>query len=190
MLDRRQFLTASLGASAALGLAACAPGRSEGTEPAMSTTPRAPASARGAARQLSLRAQATTVDLGGTIAETWAYGPVPGEPLRATAGDLVRVDFVNDLPVATSVHWHGLAIRNDMDGVPNVTTPETPAGGSFPFEFVVPDAGTHWFHPHHGLQMSPVQEASHLLGEIQPAMYFQAAAQVHGLCQGLPLPGQ
>jgi FtsP/CotA-like multicopper oxidase with cupredoxin domain len=40
-----------------------------------------------------------------------------------------------------------------MDGVPGVTTPETPAGGTFNFDFIVPDAGTHWFHPHHGLQM-------------------------------------
>ena len=63
------------------------------------------------------------------------------------------VDFHNDLPEATSVHWHGLAIRNDMDGVPGVTTPETPPGGTFAFDFVVPDPGTHWFHPHHGMQL-------------------------------------
>ena len=37
--------------------------------------------------------------------------------------------------------------------MPGVTTPETPSGGTFTFDFVVPDAGTHWFHPHHGLQM-------------------------------------
>ena len=51
------------------------------------------------------------------------------------------------------MHWHGLAIRNDMDGVPGVTTPEVPPGGTFAFDFVVPDPGTHWFHPHTGLQL-------------------------------------
>jgi FtsP/CotA-like multicopper oxidase with cupredoxin domain len=63
------------------------------------------------------------------------------------------VAFSNDLPEPTSVHWHGLAIRNDMDGVPGVTTPEVVAGGEFAFDFVVPDPGTHWFHPHHGMQL-------------------------------------
>ena len=73
--------------------------------------------------------------------------------MRATAGDRVTVAFTNDLPAPTSVHWHGLAIRNDMDGVPGVTTPEVPPGGAFAFDFVVPDPGTHWFHPHTGLQL-------------------------------------
>jgi FtsP/CotA-like multicopper oxidase with cupredoxin domain len=85
---------------------------------------------------------------------TWAYGDtIPGAPLRATAGDRVTVAFSNDLPAPTSVHWHGLAIRNDMDGVPGVTTPEVLPGGMFAFDFVVPDPGTHWFHPHTGLQL-------------------------------------
>ena len=84
---------------------------------------------------------------------TWAYGDaVPGTPIRATAGDLVRVGFRNDLPAETSVHWHGLAIGNDMDGVPHVTSDPVAPGGTFAFEFVVPDPGTYWFHPHTGLQ--------------------------------------
>jgi FtsP/CotA-like multicopper oxidase with cupredoxin domain len=94
------------------------------------------------------------VDLGGQVVDTWAYGDtIPGTPIRATAGDRVHVAFRNELPEETSVHWHGLAIRNDMDGVPGVTTPPVPAGGSFAFDFVVPDPGTHWFHPHTGLQL-------------------------------------
>jgi FtsP/CotA-like multicopper oxidase with cupredoxin domain len=94
------------------------------------------------------------VDLGGQVVLTWAYGDtIPGTALRATAGDRVTVAFNNDLPAPTSVHWHGLAIRNDMDGVPGVTTPEVPPGGTFAFDFVVPDPGTHWFHPHTGLQL-------------------------------------
>lgn len=65
----------------------------------------------------------------------------------------MTIAFANDLPDATSVHWHGLAIRNDMDGVPGVTMSEVPAGGTFSYDFVVPDAGTHWFHPHTGMQL-------------------------------------
>ena len=64
----------------------------------------------------------------------------------------MRVAFGNDLPAETSVHWHGLAIGNEMDGVPHVTSDPVAPGGTFVFEFVVPDPGTYWFHPHTGLQ--------------------------------------
>ncbi len=88
------------------------------------------------------------------MVSTWAYGGViPGKAFRVTAGDRVKVAFHNDLPEPTSVHWHGLAIRNDMDGVPDVTTPSVDPGQRFDFDFVVPDPGTHWFHPHTGLQL-------------------------------------
>lgn len=107
----------------------------------------------GGSRAFTLRAAPTRVDLGGTVVRTWAYGDsLPGPLLRATAGDRVRVAFTNALPERTSVHWHGLAIRNDMDGVPDLTTPSIDPGGTFGYEFVVPDAGTHWLHPHTGLQ--------------------------------------
>ncbi|MEI2784591.1 MAG: multicopper oxidase domain-containing protein [Candidatus Nanopelagicales bacterium] len=59
----------------------------------------------------------------------------------------------NDLPEETSVHWHGLAVPNPMDGVPGVTTPAIASGTSFTYDFVVPGPGTHWFHPHTGLQL-------------------------------------
>jgi FtsP/CotA-like multicopper oxidase with cupredoxin domain len=92
--------------------------------------------------------------LAGTEAATWGYESLlPGPLLRATAGDLVEVTLVNQLPEATSVHWHGLAIANAMDGVPAVTQPDIESGSSFTYLFTVPDAGTYWFHPHHGLQL-------------------------------------
>ena len=85
---------------------------------------------------------------------TWGYSDrVPGKLLRARAGDLVEVTIDNALDEATSVHWHGLAIVNSMDGVPGLTQPDIEPGSSFTYRFVVPDAGTYWFHPHHGLQL-------------------------------------
>ncbi|MBI1379300.1 MAG: multicopper oxidase domain-containing protein [Frankiales bacterium] len=155
-LSRRQFLVGTFGVGAVAGLAAC--GRATGGIP--STNPSAVASAEatrtanGRTRALSLTARQVQWDLGGRVVSTWAYGDtVPGAGLHATAGDRVRIAFRNDLPSATSVHWHGLAIRNDMDGVPGVTTPEIAAGGSFDYDFTIPDPGTHWFHPHTGLQL-------------------------------------
>lgn len=154
-VERRTFLLAAAGTGAALGLAACGSGAAGASIGASAIASREAArKPGGATRRLVLRAQPTEVDLGGTVVGTWAYGStIPGQAFRATAGDRVTVDFRNDLPEATSVHWHGLAIRNDMDGVPGVTTPETAPGGQFAFDFVVPDPGTHWFHPHHGLQL-------------------------------------
>ena len=94
------------------------------------------------------------VDLGGRTVDTWAYGEqVPGQVLRAGAGDLLRVSVDNQLPVGTSVHWHGLALRNDMDGVPHLTQDPIPAGGSFDYEFTAPDPGTYFYHPHSGVQL-------------------------------------
>lgn len=86
--------------------------------------------------------------------EVWAYGgSVPGPEIRVRAGSVLRVAFTNDLPEPTTVHWHGVALRNDMDGVPGVTQPAVAAGERFDYEFTVPDPGTYFFHPHVGPQL-------------------------------------
>lgn len=147
-LSRRQVLAGIFGVGAGVGLAACS------GETPMSRAGAVKAPTDGTVRNLAVRAGMVDIDLGGRVASTWAYGDmIPGKALRATAGDRVRIDVQNDLPESTSVHWHGLAIANDMDGVPGLTTPEIKAGSKFTYDFVVPDPGTHWFHPHTGLQL-------------------------------------
>jgi FtsP/CotA-like multicopper oxidase with cupredoxin domain len=95
-----------------------------------------------------------TLDLGGRTVSTWAYGDTaPGPLLRVDAGDVLRVDVDNQLPDATSVHWHGLALRNDMDGVPGLTQDPIAAGETFRYEFTAPHPGTYFYHPHSGVQM-------------------------------------
>lgn len=90
----------------------------------------------------------------GREVSTWGYDSVvPGPILRAKAGDLVEVVIANNLAEATSIHWHGLAISNPMDGVPGVTQPDIESGSEFTYRFVVPHPGSYWFHPHHGLQL-------------------------------------
>jgi FtsP/CotA-like multicopper oxidase with cupredoxin domain len=94
------------------------------------------------------------VDLGGRSARTWAFdGTVPGPELRLSAGQLLRVEFENRLPAPTSIHWHGIALRNDMDGVPGFTQAPIAPGARFLYEFTVPDPGTYFFHPHAGVQL-------------------------------------
>ncbi|MFT4978492.1 MAG: FtsP/CotA-like multicopper oxidase with cupredoxin domain, partial [Myxococcota bacterium] len=78
----------------------------------------------------------------------WAYNEqVPGPLIHAWKGDLVRVVFTNDLPEETTIHWHGLRIDDEMDGVPAIQDPIQP-GETFTYEFTPPDAGTYWYHPH------------------------------------------
>ncbi len=76
-------------------------------------------------------------------------GVIPGPEIRVTQGDRVRIDVDNALDEATTVHWHGLRVPNDMDGVPHLTQAPIGPGERFVYEFDVPDAGTYWYHPHH-----------------------------------------
>ena len=96
----------------------------------------------------------TQVDLGGVSVRTWAYGgAVPGREIRLRKGQTLRAAVTNRLPQPTTVHWHGLAIANDMDGVPVLTQPPIAPGQGFHYEFAVPDAGTYWYHSHVGTQL-------------------------------------
>ncbi len=108
----------------------------------------------GATREFRFAAVAAPVDLGGVSVTTWSYdGTVPGRPIRVTAGEVVRASLVNRLPEHTTVHWHGLALRNDADGVPDVTQKPVKAGGEHVYEFTAGHPGTFWFHPHAGVQL-------------------------------------
>ncbi|MFD9679432.1 multicopper oxidase family protein [Rhodococcus sp. NPDC059969] len=93
------------------------------------------------------------VSLGGREVDTWSYGAeAVGPEIRISKGDRLKVRLQNDLPAETSVHWHGIAIRNDMDGVPPITQERIQPGAEFTYDFVTPDRGTYWYHSHSGLQ--------------------------------------
>ena len=79
-------------------------------------------------------------------------GTIPATTIEASIGDTLRVTFNNKMDVASSVHWHGVLLPNDQDGVPYLTTPPIEAGGSFTYEFPVIHSGTYWYHSHTGLQ--------------------------------------
>lgn len=106
----------------------------------------------GQTHRFTLDATVGDVDLGGPVVTTWTYGgAVPGRPLRVRKGDTIEAAFTNGLPAATSVHWHGVALRNDMDGSPVTQTPIAP-GKRFTYRFIAENPGTYWFHPHVGVQ--------------------------------------
>jgi FtsP/CotA-like multicopper oxidase with cupredoxin domain len=74
-------------------------------------------------------------------------GQVPGPTIQAEVGDTLVVRLANNLPEPTTIHWHGLRVPADMDGTEMVQHPVQP-GGTFEYRFVLPDAGTFWYHPH------------------------------------------
>ena len=79
----------------------------------------------------------------------WSYnGTVPGPMLRATEGDKVRVIFKNELPEATTIHWHGIDVPNAYDGVPGMPTPAIQPGETFTYEFTVNTPGSYMYHSH------------------------------------------
>ena len=100
--------------------------------------------------EIHLEAKITNLEiLPGTTTPVWTYGgSLPGPLLKAKVGDRLIVHFQNSLPDATSIHWHGLRVPNNMDGVPGVTQNPVPAGGEFTYDFILRDAGTYWYHPH------------------------------------------
>jgi len=100
--------------------------------------------------EINLEAKLSQVEVApGARVEAWTYdGGIPGPLIRARVGDRLVVHFTNRLPQPTTVHWHGLRIPIAMDGVPGASQPEVPPGGTFTYDFTVPDAGLFWYHPH------------------------------------------
>ncbi|WP_340382358.1 multicopper oxidase family protein [Streptomyces sp. SS7] len=160
-INRRSLLLAGLGTAGAGALAACSsasPNAPALVSPTGSAVTRAEKRRRGTGteRKVTLTAAPVTLDLGGVKARTWAYdGRAPGKEIRIPAGDTLVAELSNQLPngTPTSVHWHGLALRDDMDGVPMVTQGDVRAGRTFTYRFVAADPGTYWFHPHSGVQL-------------------------------------
>ncbi len=84
-----------------------------------------------------------------TVVTAWAYnGMVPGPLIRVTNGDKVRILVKNNLPEPTTIHWHGIAVPNDMDGIPDETQKPIQPGETFTYEFVAKPTGTYWYHSH------------------------------------------
>lgn len=153
-VSRRGFLAA--GALGGVALVAC--GRSATTSGSSGTVAPGEVTAAEARRphtgktvNARLDPGPADIDLGGTKARTLAYnGQVPGPLIRANIGDELAVIVRNGLDHPTSVHWHGVALRNDMDGAAPAS-PNIAPGSMFTYRFSSPYPGTYWAHPHTGL---------------------------------------
>lgn len=163
-INRRSVLLAGIGTAATGVLAGCSSTGTGTAGPALlapngAEVARAENDRKGSGREhkLTLTAAAARINLGAGIqAATWAFErQTPGMPIRLPAGDTLVATLANRLPTgsSTSIHWHGVALRNDMDGVPGVTQKATASGESLTYKFVAPDPGTYFFHPHVGVQL-------------------------------------
>jgi FtsP/CotA-like multicopper oxidase with cupredoxin domain len=154
-LSRRGFMAA--GIAGGFALAACSQSKTGATNGSaqMADAIAAAEAARphsGHTVTAGVTAQRTQIDLGGPIVNTLAYGDtIPGPVIRANIGDELVVTVSNRLDSPTSLHWHGIGLRNDMDGAAPAT-PNIPAGQDFTYRFSAPNPGTYWGHPHVGLE--------------------------------------
>lgn len=145
MLTRRALL-GGLGAAGAAALAGSA------SRPrAAPALPEAPPVSGGALREFELVAAehpGTLLPRARADARLWLYNGEPFHTLRVRRGDTIRARLRNRLPQHTSVHWHGIRVPIEMDGVQYVTQPPVEPGEDFVYEFTPPDTGTFFFHSH------------------------------------------
>src|SRR6266545_169630 len=89
----------------------------------------------------------------GRIVDAWGFnGSVPGPTIQVNEGDRVRLNVENGLPEPFSMHWHGVEVPHDMDGMPGISQEPIPAGGRFVYEFTVKQNGTFFYHSHMAMQ--------------------------------------
>nr|WP_224199779.1 MULTISPECIES: copper resistance system multicopper oxidase [Pacificimonas] len=147
ILPRRSFLAgaASLVAGTALPVPAWARGMT------------VPTAARGfgslSGEDIHMEIGRASFGTGGRSGHGFAInGTIPGPLVRLREGQNVRLHVTNNLDEDSSIHWHGLLVPFQFDGVPGVSFPGIRPGETFSYEFPVRQAGTYWWHSHSGLQ--------------------------------------
>lgn len=102
---------------------------------------------------ITLRIARQTMRIDGKVSRAIGInGTVPGPLIRLKEGQTARLSVVNELDVDSSIHWHGLLLPFQMDGVPGVSFPGIKPRSTFVYEFPVIQSGTYWYHSHSGLQ--------------------------------------
>ena len=105
------------------------------------------------AKTYNLTVDKVTIDTGDFQKEGIGYnGKSPGPVLRFQEGEDVTINVTNNLDESTSIHWHGLILPFQMDGVPKISYPGIAPGETFTYKFPIIQSGTYWFHSHSGFQ--------------------------------------
>ena len=145
--SRRRFIQGLAGGGVLLGLSANAVWAREessalsGTVPVLSGT------------EFDLTIAETPVNFtGAPRMATTINGSIPGPILRWREGDTVTLRVTNRLRVSTSIHWHGILLPYQMDGVPGLSFAGIDPGTTFVYRFKIKQSGTYWYHSHSGFQ--------------------------------------
>lgn len=143
---RRRFIKSAAGTVSALALAKIAPvwayplGRSYGD-------------VIRADNAVDLHIRRENLNVGGRLGRPITInGSMPGPLIRLKEGQRARLNVTNGLDEDTSIHWHGIILPENMDGVPGVSFPGIRPGETFHYEYDVQQSGTYWYHSHSGLQ--------------------------------------
>ncbi|MCT7656410.1 multicopper oxidase domain-containing protein [Oceanimonas sp. NS1] len=83
---------------------------------------------------------------------TTINGSIPGPTLRMREGDTVTIRVTNRLKEPTSIHWHGIILPFQMDGVPGISFAGIAPGETFTYRYTLEQSGTYWYHSHSGMQ--------------------------------------
>ena len=148
-LPRRQFLRAAAVGGAGASLA--------GIMPAWATTISPGVAAKGSGtlsgNDLAITIAHQHFGVDGRMGHAVTMnGTIPGPLLRLKEGERVRIAVRNELDEDTSIHWHGVLVPFQMDGVPGISFPGIKPRSTFVYEFPIKQSGTYWYHSHSGLQ--------------------------------------
>lgn len=147
-MDRRLFLTSTVAAGGFAAATSLLPAWAQSAAPL--TSAGLPA-LTGTRFDLNVGHTPVTIDGRGSRAVT-INGHLPAPVLRWREGDDITLNVTNGLGEDTSVHWHGILLPFQMDGVPGVGFPGIAPGETFQYRFPVRQSGTYWYHSHSGLQ--------------------------------------
>ncbi|MEX2465527.1 MAG: copper resistance system multicopper oxidase, partial [Gemmatimonadota bacterium] len=147
---RRSFLRVGATVGALAGLDALVPGYARA---GAGLTSRRPEVIDGSAAPIDLSIGQVSLPIGEhTARATTINGTLPGPILRFREGDEAVIRVTNTLDEDTSIHWHGILLPNEMDGVPMVNFPGIRPGETFEYRYPIAQHGTYWYHSHSGFQ--------------------------------------
>ena len=147
-MERRRFVSGALGGGAAAAMAAWFPAWAQPVSSGI-TAPVPTVSGN----DITLRIARQTMRIDGKLSRAIGInGTVPAPLVRLKEGQTARLTVVNDLDEDSSIHWHGLILPFQMDGVPGISFPGIKPRSTFVYEFPVVQSGTYWYHSHSGLQ--------------------------------------
>jgi len=148
IIDRRQMLRGAALAGGGFALSAYMPAWAQ-TNSGGLTTPLPTVSGN----DITLRIARQTMMIDGRASKAIGInGTVPAPLIRLREGQNVRLNVINDLDEDSSIHWHGLLVPPQFDGVPGISFPGIKARSSYLYEFPIKQNGTYWYHSHSGLQ--------------------------------------